>query len=347
MCRLLGVVSRRPAAIDDLLPGELPPFAALSPSTRHGWGIGWVGSTVMRREPARSPSGPRSAQAFAATPRRDRRPTPRCCIIRQASPGMPHVDGQHPPFLADGWCFAHNGYAWPTEVLDDLVGDGGGTRAAGRHRQRALLLAGARRPAGPRRTGRPARRRADASPQSTSITSLNCPAADPADALVRRSRGGTGRASGPSPTARPSATTGCGTASSPTGSWWPRRASPGPSPAGRSCPTDACWRRIEARSSLRVADRTDRRRLTPTPEWRRSIHSRSRHARIRLSPGPLLVPNRNRQLDRLHDWRDRALPDPAPRRTCGNRRGRAVRLPRAFGPDTDHRQERRRTAGVT
>ena len=38
---------------------------------------------------------------------------------------MPLTTANTHPFLADGLCFAHNGYAWPAATLDTLVRDAG------------------------------------------------------------------------------------------------------------------------------------------------------------------------------------------------------------------------------
>ena len=123
MCRLLGVVSRAPARLAAQLPDELPPFVGLSAEHDHGWGIGWVdaaGQVDVRREPEQASLDVRFADAVESTV------TDAALLhIRQASPGMPLTTANTHPFLADGLCFAHNGYAWPTETMDTLIRESG------------------------------------------------------------------------------------------------------------------------------------------------------------------------------------------------------------------------------
>jgi predicted glutamine amidotransferase len=171
MCRLLGVVARGSATIDGLLPGELPRFEALSGEHGDGWGIGWVDgdrNVTVRKEPVGASSDPAFVHA-ATTIETDAA----MLHLRQASPGMPLTTANTHPFLADGWCFAHNGYAWPAAILDSLVVDAGASapdgdtdseryfslvRAALREGPAPDALSGAARSIGAR----------------VSITSLNC-----------------------------------------------------------------------------------------------------------------------------------------------------------------------------
>jgi predicted glutamine amidotransferase len=117
MCRLLGVVAARSAPIADLIPDELCRLEALADVHSHGWGIariGREGGPEVWKAPERAASSERWTNTVRAT-------TDAALLhIRQASPGMPHVDVNTHPFLADGMAFAHNGHAHPTAALDGL-----------------------------------------------------------------------------------------------------------------------------------------------------------------------------------------------------------------------------------
>src|ERR1700722_5524182 len=54
MCRLLGVVAAKPAALSELLATELKPFAGLSCEHADGWGISYIdphGQVITTKEP--------------------------------------------------------------------------------------------------------------------------------------------------------------------------------------------------------------------------------------------------------------------------------------------------------
>lgn len=129
MCRLLGVVSRAPAIISAQLRQELPPFVTLSGEHDHGWGIGWVdadGRVAICKEPEQASEDVRFADAATSLE------TDAALLhIRQASAGMPVTTANTHPFLADGLCFAHNGYAWPAETMDSLIRETGAPRPTG------------------------------------------------------------------------------------------------------------------------------------------------------------------------------------------------------------------------
>ena len=129
MCRLLGIVARGPATIGSLLPEEFPRFEALSHEHADGWGVGWVDSdrhVNVRKEPVRAAGDPGFAHA-ASTIETDAA----LLHLRWASPGMPTIVTNTHPFLADGWSFAHNGYAWPVPILDSLLRDAGASTPQG------------------------------------------------------------------------------------------------------------------------------------------------------------------------------------------------------------------------
>ncbi len=129
MCRLLGVVSADPVPLALSLAEELPRFTDLSAEHSHGWGIGWLNSAgvvEVTKEPVPAATSP----AFADVTRQTR--TRAAMLhIRQASPGMPLTMANTHPFLADGLCFEHNGYAWPTATLDALVAEADGPAPVG------------------------------------------------------------------------------------------------------------------------------------------------------------------------------------------------------------------------
>lgn len=129
MCRLLGIVSTNRRPLADLLPDSLPRFEALSAEHADGWGIGWVdddGTLAVRKEAMRASVSTGFASTLAATE------TDAALLhLRQASPGMPLTQANTHPFLTDGWCFAHNGYAWPNAVLDTMMGEAAAPPATG------------------------------------------------------------------------------------------------------------------------------------------------------------------------------------------------------------------------
>lgn len=122
MCRLLGVVSRSPMPLTDSLDGQLDPFAELSGEHPDGWGLAsWHnGRLAVAKGTARADSSPgfRIAAGTASDAA--------ILHIRQASPGLPVVEGNTHPFTADTAtgtvAFAHNGYFTPADALDGLIG---------------------------------------------------------------------------------------------------------------------------------------------------------------------------------------------------------------------------------
>lgn len=128
MCRLLGVVAADAGPIADLVPDELPRFEALAEVHPHGWGIASTGEPAGLRvvtAPERAATSERWVDAVGIS-------TDAALLhIRQASPGIPHVERNTHPFLAEGMAFAHNGHAHPTATLDSLIAGVGGPRPIG------------------------------------------------------------------------------------------------------------------------------------------------------------------------------------------------------------------------
>jgi predicted glutamine amidotransferase len=128
MCRLLGVVAAQAAPIVELVPDELPRLEALADVHPHGWGVASAGEPAGLRvvkAPERAATSQRWAEGIGTS-------TDAALLhIRQASPGMPHVEVNTHPFLADGMAFAHNGHAHPTATLDALSAGAGGPRPLG------------------------------------------------------------------------------------------------------------------------------------------------------------------------------------------------------------------------
>jgi predicted glutamine amidotransferase len=171
MCRLLGMVARTPTDLDTQLAQELPLFVGLSTEHGHGWGIGYRrddGRIEVGKEPVRAADSPEFGAAVAGTVS-----DMALLHIRQASPGMPLTLANTHPFLADGLAFAHNGYAWPTRALDDLIADAAAPLPAGdtdSERYLSLVRAGLRQRAAPDAL----RHAASSITDQASMTSLNC-----------------------------------------------------------------------------------------------------------------------------------------------------------------------------
>ena len=149
MCRLLGMVARTPTDLDTQLAQELPLFVGLSTSTATA-GASAIGRPTAGSRSARSRSGPRTARSSRAAVAGTASDVA-LLHIRQASPGMPLTVANTHPFLADGLAFAHNGYAWPTATLDDLIAERGAPLPVGDTDSERYLLA---RAGGPARAGR-------------------------------------------------------------------------------------------------------------------------------------------------------------------------------------------------
>jgi predicted glutamine amidotransferase len=131
MCRLMGVVSSRRAALSELLTDEIKPFTALACDHPDGWGIAHVDPTdrvVTVKEPTPAHLSDTYARFVDCTV------TDAALLhIRLASPSLAVTHGNTHPFGDAEAAFAHNGYFAPADALDALIGDdllataGGGT----------------------------------------------------------------------------------------------------------------------------------------------------------------------------------------------------------------------------
>lgn len=120
MCRLLGIVSARRAALSELLADDLEPFLALACDHVDGWGVAHTEATdvvSIAKEPERADHSSRF------------RPLVECCVtdaallhLRLASPDLATVRGNTHPFGDHGAAFAHNGAFQPVDVLDARLG---------------------------------------------------------------------------------------------------------------------------------------------------------------------------------------------------------------------------------
>lgn len=120
MCRLLGIVASRRAALSELLADDLDRFLALACEHGDGWGLAYPDPTddlVLAKEPLPADRSSRF------------RPLVDCCVtdaallhLRLASPRFPVTPGNTHPFGDERIAFAHNGFFSPPGVLDELIG---------------------------------------------------------------------------------------------------------------------------------------------------------------------------------------------------------------------------------
>ncbi|WP_331728148.1 class II glutamine amidotransferase [Streptomyces sp. NBC_01176] len=119
MCRLLGVVARRPAALTDLLTPDLDPFLALATEHADGWGVARRtadGSVGIIKDPR--PAG----QDARLRPLLDTTVTDAALLhLRMATPGSGVTLANTHPFGDYRSAFAHNGDFFPVNALDDVV----------------------------------------------------------------------------------------------------------------------------------------------------------------------------------------------------------------------------------
>jgi predicted glutamine amidotransferase len=119
MCRLLGYVSRTPAALADLL-GEADLFEFTELSCKHddGWGFAWA--TDAGVEVVKAPDAARTSDAFekhAHTHAADLG----LVHLRWATLGLGVVPENTHPFTDGTMAFAHNGSIQPPSSLDALI----------------------------------------------------------------------------------------------------------------------------------------------------------------------------------------------------------------------------------
>ncbi len=120
MCRLMGVVARRPQPLGDLFAADLAPFLALACEHSHGWGAafptghGTVGSV---KEPVRADESARFRSVLAG-----RDCDAALLHLRMASPQFPVTAGNTHPFGDERMAFVHNGDFHSPGCLDDVIG---------------------------------------------------------------------------------------------------------------------------------------------------------------------------------------------------------------------------------
>lgn len=121
MCRLLGVVSRRPAVLTELLGRDLAAFAELSSIHCDGWGVaGWDADDdlVVHKRADAAHVEPRMT-ALTDTLVADAA----VLHLRKASVGMEVSERNTHPFVAGSVAFAHNGYFGPPDVVDGALAE--------------------------------------------------------------------------------------------------------------------------------------------------------------------------------------------------------------------------------
>lgn len=123
MCRLLGVVSRKPEAVSELVADDLGPFLALAGEHRDGWGVASVapdGAVASVKEPTRADTSAGFDRAVRVT-------TDAALLhLRMASPQSPVVPANTHPFGDRHLAFAHNGDFHPVDCLDAVSGPASG-----------------------------------------------------------------------------------------------------------------------------------------------------------------------------------------------------------------------------
>ncbi|GAA4806728.1 class II glutamine amidotransferase [Streptomyces ziwulingensis] len=120
MCRLIGAVSRQPAAVRDLYADDLAPFLDLAEEHGDGWGLAVRvpnGTVQAVKEPERAHDGLRLRSLL------DTSTTDAALLhLRMASPGLPVSAANTHPFGDREMAFAHNGDFAPVGVLDTVIG---------------------------------------------------------------------------------------------------------------------------------------------------------------------------------------------------------------------------------
>lgn len=129
MCRLLGIVSTRRAALSELLGEDLDAFLRLACVHNDGWGLAYTDATDAVAQ-VKEPVGAETSTRF--------RPLVDCSItdaailhLRLASPDMAVQERNTHPFGDSLLAFAHNGAFSPKEVLDGQISRTGWPRWPG------------------------------------------------------------------------------------------------------------------------------------------------------------------------------------------------------------------------
>jgi predicted glutamine amidotransferase len=120
MCRLLGIVASRRAALAQLLDEDLERFLELACLHKDGWGLAYTDATddlALIKETLPADSSDRFRSVVD------------CCVtdaallhLRLASPGLAVKEGNTHPFGDRLFAFAHNGAFSPVDVLDEEIG---------------------------------------------------------------------------------------------------------------------------------------------------------------------------------------------------------------------------------
>jgi predicted glutamine amidotransferase len=117
MCRLLGVVSKKPGRLTDTLADMLAQFTELSGEHADGWGLAaWrdEGLAVLKETaPAWSSRGYGEATKTMTDAA--------ILHIRLASPGLATELRNTHPYTTDALAFAHNGFFDPPRTIDGLI----------------------------------------------------------------------------------------------------------------------------------------------------------------------------------------------------------------------------------
>ena len=124
MCRLLGVVTSRPAPLGRLLAPDLEAFRGLADEHCDGWGLAFHPpgrprhglDPVVRKAPEPALSGSGFTDAVRGT-----ETAAALLHLRKASVGMAVTAANTHPFTADGVALAHNGWFAPRSAVDPLA----------------------------------------------------------------------------------------------------------------------------------------------------------------------------------------------------------------------------------
>jgi len=143
MCRLLGVVARKPDAISELLVDDLDPFLAMACEHNDGWGVAAVraaGVVSIVKEPLRAD------HSDFIRPVLDGGVTDAALLhIRMATQQFPITAQNTHPFGDHLVAFAHNGEFSPATCLDEAIGPDLMATAQGETDSERLYLAVRRR----------------------------------------------------------------------------------------------------------------------------------------------------------------------------------------------------------
>ena len=152
MCRLLGVVTSRPAPLAELLADDLDQFRALADEHCDGWGIAHHPAHHQADHPTGRPAAGRDTPVVHRSPRHALdgtaftdavaagRTAAALLHLRKASAGMAVTPANTHPFTGDGVALAHNGFFTPRAAVDALLPDGGAGCAGDTDSERYFAL---------------------------------------------------------------------------------------------------------------------------------------------------------------------------------------------------------------